>query len=173
MKSTRLLMACAALVCLLVIAVQPQGDAKHFTKDGLVFDYANGWSIADESKAAGAGQRRRSQHHRRYRLKQFVLQQSGNIDRRGAQESSPPAACLKSLEYRNGRPAVKAAAAILLARSGRARAALATSAQTSCEFARTRSESNPATNCSGVAVAMVAPDALTARAKSSLAFPRS
>ena len=49
MKSTRLLMACAALVCLLVIAVQPQGDAKHFTKDGLVFDYANGWTIADES----------------------------------------------------------------------------------------------------------------------------
>ena len=49
MKSTRLLMACAALVCLLVIAVQPQGDAKHFTKEGLVFDYANGWTIADES----------------------------------------------------------------------------------------------------------------------------
>ena len=49
MKSTRLFMACAALVCLLVIAVQPQGDAKHFTKDGLVFDYANGWIIADES----------------------------------------------------------------------------------------------------------------------------
>lgn len=49
MKSTRLFMACAALVCLLVMAVQPQGDAKHFTKDGLVFDYANGWTIADES----------------------------------------------------------------------------------------------------------------------------
>jgi hypothetical protein len=32
-----------------VIAVQPQGDAKHFTKEGLVFDYANGWTIADES----------------------------------------------------------------------------------------------------------------------------
>ena len=48
MKSTRLLIACA-LVCLLVIAVQPQGDAKHFTKEGLVFDYANGWTIADES----------------------------------------------------------------------------------------------------------------------------
>jgi hypothetical protein len=51
MKSTRLFIACAALVCLLGIAVQPQGDAKHFTKDGLVFDYANGWAITDESNA--------------------------------------------------------------------------------------------------------------------------
>src|SRR5207248_1226955 len=49
MTSKKLLTACAALVCLLVIAVQPQGDAKHFTKEGLVFDYANGWTIADES----------------------------------------------------------------------------------------------------------------------------
>src|ERR1051326_7963887 len=47
MKSTRLLMACAALVCLFAIALS-QGDAKHFTKEGLVFDYANGWAIADE-----------------------------------------------------------------------------------------------------------------------------
>ena len=51
MKSTRLLMACAALVCLLVIAVQPQGDAKHFTKDGLLFDYAKGWEVTDASNA--------------------------------------------------------------------------------------------------------------------------
>src|ERR1041384_995278 len=49
MKSTRLLIVCAALVCLLVVAVQPQGEMKHFTKEGLVFDYANGWIIADES----------------------------------------------------------------------------------------------------------------------------
>ena len=48
MKSTRLLMACAALVCLFAIALS-QGDAKHFTKEGLVFDYASGWTIADES----------------------------------------------------------------------------------------------------------------------------
>src|SRR5204863_4013135 len=74
---------------------------------------------------------------------------------------------------RLGRLAVKAATAILLARSGRARAALPTSAQTSRGFPRTTSESNAARNCSGVAVPMVPPDALTARAKSSLALPRS
>jgi hypothetical protein len=48
MKSIRLLMACAALVCFVAIGLS-QGDAKHFTKEGLVFDYANGWTIADES----------------------------------------------------------------------------------------------------------------------------
>jgi hypothetical protein len=49
MKSTRLLIACAAVVFLFVVVAQPQGDAKHFTKDGLAFDYANTWSVADES----------------------------------------------------------------------------------------------------------------------------
>jgi hypothetical protein len=49
MTSKKFVIACAALLCLLVIAVRPQGDAKHFTKEGLVFDYANGWTIADES----------------------------------------------------------------------------------------------------------------------------
>lgn len=51
MTSKRLLIACATLVCLFVIAVQPQGDARHFAKEGLTFDYANGWTISDESNS--------------------------------------------------------------------------------------------------------------------------
>ncbi len=51
MKLTKFLIAGAALISLSVVAAQPQGDAKHFTKEGLVFDYANGWSIADESNS--------------------------------------------------------------------------------------------------------------------------
>jgi hypothetical protein len=49
MKSTKLLIASAALISLFVIVAQPQGDATHFSKDGLAFDYANGWSITDGS----------------------------------------------------------------------------------------------------------------------------
>ena len=49
MTFAKLLIAGAALVCLIAIVAQSQGDAKHFTKDGLVFDYSNGWIIADES----------------------------------------------------------------------------------------------------------------------------
>ena len=44
------LFGCAALL-LLVVTIWSQGDAKHFSKDGLVFDYSNGWSIADESNS--------------------------------------------------------------------------------------------------------------------------
>jgi hypothetical protein len=51
MNSTKLLIACAAIISLFVIVVLPQGDAKHFSKDGLVFDYANGWSITDQSNS--------------------------------------------------------------------------------------------------------------------------
>src|SRR5216110_3101109 len=56
----------------------------------------------------------------------FAAVAASRIHSANSQESSPPAACLKSLECAGaGRPAVKAAAAILLARSGRARGALA------------------------------------------------
>ncbi len=50
MNLKRALMGCAALL-LLVVTVWSQGDTKHFLKDGLSFDYANGWSIADESNS--------------------------------------------------------------------------------------------------------------------------
>ena len=50
MSSKKLLIAGAALICFFAIAVS-QGDAKHFKKEGLVFDYANGWTIADESNS--------------------------------------------------------------------------------------------------------------------------
>src|SRR5215468_7106804 len=91
-----------------------------------------------------------------------------------SQEISLPATGLRFLEYAwTGRRAVKAATAIRAARSGRASVALPTRAHTSRAFPRTTSESNAARNCSGVAVLMVAPDALSARAKSSLALPRS
>src|SRR5215471_14120297 len=86
-----------------------------------------------------------------------------------SQEISSPATGLRFLEYPwTCRLAFKAATAIRAARSGRASVALPTSAHTSRAFPRTTSESNAARNCSGVAVRMVAPDALTARAKSSL-----
>jgi hypothetical protein len=45
------LLTSVAVVCLLVVAAQAQGDVKHFTKDGLVFDYANGWTITEESNS--------------------------------------------------------------------------------------------------------------------------
>ena len=48
MTSNKLLTAGAALISFFAIAMS-QGEARHFTKDGLVFDYANGWTIADES----------------------------------------------------------------------------------------------------------------------------
>lgn len=51
MTSNKLLIACVALICLFVVAVQPQGDAKHFAKEGLTFDYANGWTISDDSNS--------------------------------------------------------------------------------------------------------------------------
>ena len=34
---------------LLVVSAQPQAETKHLAKDGLSFDYANGWTISDES----------------------------------------------------------------------------------------------------------------------------
>jgi len=42
------LISCAALL-LLFAGVQAQGDTKHFAKEGLSFDYANGWTITDQS----------------------------------------------------------------------------------------------------------------------------
>jgi hypothetical protein len=50
MKSLRF-MSHVCLVCLLALtALSAQtGDAKQFTKDGLTFDYPNGWSLQDDS----------------------------------------------------------------------------------------------------------------------------
>ena len=44
----RVLISGAAMLLFFVTAVS-QGDTKHFAKDGLAFDYANGWSVTDES----------------------------------------------------------------------------------------------------------------------------
>jgi hypothetical protein len=51
MKFTRMLMGGMALV-LLAASARPQTlEAKHFAKDGLSFDYLNGWAIIDESNS--------------------------------------------------------------------------------------------------------------------------
>ena len=50
MTFARLLIIFATLVMTALIA-QPQGNANHFTKDGLTFDYTNGWTITDESNS--------------------------------------------------------------------------------------------------------------------------
>src|SRR5216684_5904270 len=49
MKSTKILIGCAALL-LAAAAVQTQTpDTKHFDKDGLSFDYPAKWQISDQS----------------------------------------------------------------------------------------------------------------------------
>lgn len=50
MISRRVLFSGAVLLVFFVTALS-QGDIKHFTKDGLSFDYTNGWSITDESNS--------------------------------------------------------------------------------------------------------------------------
>ena len=50
MISKRVLISGAVLLLVFVTAVS-QGDAKHFSKDGLTFDYPNGWLITDESNS--------------------------------------------------------------------------------------------------------------------------
>ena len=50
MNSNKLLVAGIGLICFVVIAVS-QGDAGHYAKDGLTFDYGSGWTIADTSNA--------------------------------------------------------------------------------------------------------------------------
>jgi hypothetical protein len=50
MISKRVLISGAALLLFFVTAVS-QGDVKHFSKDGLTFDYTNSWSITDESNS--------------------------------------------------------------------------------------------------------------------------
>lgn len=50
MLSTRFLLSCGALL-LFVTGVQAQPGAQHFTKDGLSFDYASGWTVSDESNS--------------------------------------------------------------------------------------------------------------------------
>jgi hypothetical protein len=50
MKSIKFLFCCGVLL-LFAVSTQAQGNAKHFAKDGLAFDYANGWTITDESNS--------------------------------------------------------------------------------------------------------------------------
>src|ERR1044072_881325 len=50
MISRRILFSGVVLLLGMVTALS-QGDTKHFAKDGLAFDYTNGWSIADTSNA--------------------------------------------------------------------------------------------------------------------------
>jgi hypothetical protein len=44
----RSVLSCCALL-LLVAGAQAQGSTKHFAKDGLSFDYLDGWSVTDKS----------------------------------------------------------------------------------------------------------------------------
>jgi hypothetical protein len=39
--------ACGAAMFLFIVNDQPQGNTKHFAKDGLSFDYAAGWTVTD------------------------------------------------------------------------------------------------------------------------------
>ena len=48
MTSLRPCLILAAIV-LTALIVRPQGNAVHFEKEGLSFDYASGWTIADQS----------------------------------------------------------------------------------------------------------------------------
>jgi hypothetical protein len=50
MKITAVLTCLFALI-LAVTAVAQTGNTKHFTKDGLSFDYPEGWTITDESNS--------------------------------------------------------------------------------------------------------------------------
>jgi hypothetical protein len=50
MTLKRTLISCASLL-LISVGVQAQGDTKHFAKDGLSFDYANGWTVTDQSNS--------------------------------------------------------------------------------------------------------------------------
>src|SRR5262245_8015070 len=50
MKSAKPLFVCALLLIAALVA-RSQGDATHFAKEGLSFDYANGWTITDESNS--------------------------------------------------------------------------------------------------------------------------
>lgn len=49
MRLKRILIGCAALLLLAASAPAQTSDTKHFAKDGLSFDYLNGWTIVDES----------------------------------------------------------------------------------------------------------------------------
>jgi hypothetical protein len=50
MTSLRPFIVFAAIV-LTALIVKPQGNSSQFAKEGLSFDYANGWTLADESNA--------------------------------------------------------------------------------------------------------------------------
>lgn len=51
MSLLRTLILAAVSLLLLVSAFAQNPNAKHFDKDGLSFDYSNGWTIVDESNA--------------------------------------------------------------------------------------------------------------------------
>ena len=51
MKSTLMLVGCMALVLLAASARAHTFETEHFAKDGLSFDYLNGWAIIDESNS--------------------------------------------------------------------------------------------------------------------------
>ena len=48
MALVRGVIAACALLLIFTVA-QAQGDTKHFAKDGLSFDYSNGWDLSDQS----------------------------------------------------------------------------------------------------------------------------
>ena len=50
MTSLRPFVIFAAIV-LAALMVRPQGNSSRFEKEGLSFDYANGWAVADQSNA--------------------------------------------------------------------------------------------------------------------------
>jgi len=50
MKSMKLLFCCGALL-LFASSGLSQRDARHFARDGLSFDYPNGWTITEESNS--------------------------------------------------------------------------------------------------------------------------
>jgi hypothetical protein len=51
MTLLRTLILAAASLCLLLSAFAQDPNVKHFTKDGLSFDYPNGWTVVEESNA--------------------------------------------------------------------------------------------------------------------------
>src|SRR5207244_6347672 len=61
------------------------------------FGFIKSQPFANKSKVAGAGQGRGSENHGRHFLEQRVLQQTRDIDRRGAQED-PSSPALKPID---------------------------------------------------------------------------
>jgi hypothetical protein len=53
MKATRasIIVSLAVLILALTAHAQTPGNTKHFDKDGLVFDYPDGWTVVDQSNS--------------------------------------------------------------------------------------------------------------------------